>query len=299
MSYETVLYKKSGRIATVTLNRPEKFNTIRPPMPEELEKAIAEANADDEVRVIILQGAGKSFCAGFDFSGNLEHFKGWGLQDSAAPWDPGRDMMTVTSPFTGSEIHEHLAKPQACDCSRARLVCGRRLGHGSPVRCHNRHRGRPDWDSLLQGLGMLFDWVMDIPAWFDQGEAAGAHRRFNQRQRSISGKEAEEMGLINKAYPAEELDEKVQYWAERMAQCPTAQLAAMKLVINQAYDNMGLHSTQLLGCILDGSMRNIPEGLEFVRVAMEKGVGEAVAQRDGPFGDYSQGPPELKPSKTP
>jgi enoyl-CoA hydratase len=84
-----------------------------------------------------------------------------------------------------------------------------------------------------------------------------------------------------------------------MAQCPTAQLAAMKLVINQAFDNMGLHSTQLLGCILDGSMRNIPEGREFVRVAMEEGVGEAVARRDGPFGDYSQGPPELKPSKTP
>ena len=65
------MYEKNERIATITLNRPEKFNAIRLPMPEELEKAIAEANADDEVRVIILQGAGKSFCAGFDFSGNL------------------------------------------------------------------------------------------------------------------------------------------------------------------------------------------------------------------------------------
>lgn len=79
MAYEMILYEKKGRIATVTLNRPEKFNTIRPPMPEELEKALAKANADDDVRVIILQGAGHSFCAGFDFSENLEHFSGWGL----------------------------------------------------------------------------------------------------------------------------------------------------------------------------------------------------------------------------
>jgi enoyl-CoA hydratase len=71
MAYETILYKKKGRIATVTLNRPEKFNTIRPPMPEELEKALGKANADDDVRVIILQGAGHSFCAGFDFQRTL------------------------------------------------------------------------------------------------------------------------------------------------------------------------------------------------------------------------------------
>jgi len=60
MSYETILYETRDRLATITLNRPEKFNTIRSPMPEELEQAIAEANADKDVRVIILQGAGRS-----------------------------------------------------------------------------------------------------------------------------------------------------------------------------------------------------------------------------------------------
>lgn len=78
MSYETILYGRKGRIGTITLNRPEKFNTIRPPMPAELESALAEANADGEVRVIVLQGAGEAFCADFDFSGGLEHFAGWG-----------------------------------------------------------------------------------------------------------------------------------------------------------------------------------------------------------------------------
>ena len=79
MSEKTVLYKTDGRLAIVTLNRPDKFNCIRPPMTEELEDALKQANADREVRVIILQGAGKAFCAGFDFSENLDHFKSWGI----------------------------------------------------------------------------------------------------------------------------------------------------------------------------------------------------------------------------
>ena len=116
---------------------------------------------------------------------------------------------------------------------------------------------------------------------------------------SISGKEAAEMGLINKAVPVEKLEEEVQYLAGRMAQCPATQLAAMKLIVNQAFDNMGLQSTQTLGVIIDGYMRNTPEGLDFVKKSMEKGVKTAIADRDGPFGDYSQGPPEKKPHGVP
>jgi enoyl-CoA hydratase len=71
----------------------------------------------------------------------------------------------------------------------------------------------------------------------------------------------------------------------------------MKLIVNQAYDNMGLQSTQTLGPILDGIMRNTPEGRGFVRLAASEGVGSAIAQRDGPFRDYTQGAPEEKPRK--
>ncbi len=71
----------------------------------------------------------------------------------------------------------------------------------------------------------------------------------------------------------------------------------MKLIVNQAYDNMGLQGTQILGPILDGAMRNTPEGRQFVRDAVEQGVKAAVIKRDGPFGDYSQGPKEEQPRK--
>ena len=69
----------------------------------------------------------------------------------------------------------------------------------------------------------------------------------------------------------------------------------MKLVVNQAYENMGLASTQTLGVILDGLMRNTPDAQRFIELAESEGVGAVVAERDGPFADYSQAPPGEQP----
>jgi enoyl-CoA hydratase len=83
--------------------------------------------------------------------------------------------------------------------------------------------------------------------------------------------------------------------ARELAEIPASQLAAMKLIVNQAYDNMGLGSTQLLGAVLDGYMRNTPDAKRFIELAERDGVPAAVARRDGPFGDYAQAPPEQRP----
>ena len=104
----------------------------------------------------------------------------------------------------------------------------------------------------------------------------------------LSGSEAAEIELINKAVPADRLADEVRSLAEQLAHNPASQLAAMKLVVNQTYENMGLRNAQVMGSLLDGMMRNTPEAHEFVRVSMTEGVGEAVKRRDGPFGDYSQ-----------
>ena len=101
MTYTTITYeKKKERVAVITLNRPDKFNTIKPPMPDEIEAAMSEANRDKEVRVILLQGAGKSFCGGFDFSDGLEHFDGFGLSMKPGEYDIGKDMMMSLNPWT-------------------------------------------------------------------------------------------------------------------------------------------------------------------------------------------------------
>ena len=295
MDFETILYEKGERTATITLNRPEKFNTIKPPMPEEIEKALEMANFDEDVRVIILKGAGKAFCAGFDFSEDLEHFEDWGGQAGSQAWDPGRDMMMVTNPFK-APVPKFMSIWRSPKPVVAR-VHGWCVGGGSDmallsdviIASDDARFGTPYsrvWGCYLTGL-----WFYRLGLTRTKLLALTGD--------SIDGKEAERIGLINKAVPVEKLEEEVQYWARKMARCPTTQLAAMKHVVNQAYENMGLQSTQTLGTILDGYMRNTPEGLNFVKTAKEKGVGAAIAERDGPFGDYSQGPASMKPHGVP
>src|SRR3954465_493333 len=89
MSFETLLYATEGPVATITLNRPERLNTIVPPMPEEFAAAVAVAVRDQTVKVIVLRGAGRSFCAGYDFGGGFHHWDEHLTTDGK--WDPGKD----------------------------------------------------------------------------------------------------------------------------------------------------------------------------------------------------------------
>ena len=96
MSPTTLLYDTHGAIASITLNRPNRLNTIVPPMPDEFEAAVNEAVHDDAVRVIVLRGAGRAFCAGYDFGGGFEHWDRYITTDGR--WDPGKDFAFATAP---------------------------------------------------------------------------------------------------------------------------------------------------------------------------------------------------------
>ena len=96
MSFETIRYDTAGPVATITLNRPERLNTIVPPMPDEVEAAVERATRDGEVKVVVLRGAGRAFCAGYDFG---EGFKYWGeALETDGRWDPGKDFAMATAP---------------------------------------------------------------------------------------------------------------------------------------------------------------------------------------------------------
>lgn len=73
VAYETIRYAVADASATITLDRPDRLNTIVPQIPDELEHAIAAAVRDDDVKVIVPRGAGRAFCAGFDFAGGFHH----------------------------------------------------------------------------------------------------------------------------------------------------------------------------------------------------------------------------------
>ena len=91
MSFETLIYATHGPIATITLNRPERLNTIVPPMPDEFEAAVREATLDPAIKVIVLRGAGRAFCAGYDFGGGFHHWDE--LLTTDGSWDPGKDFI--------------------------------------------------------------------------------------------------------------------------------------------------------------------------------------------------------------
>ncbi|MEX1154193.1 crotonase/enoyl-CoA hydratase family protein [Parvibaculum sp.] len=289
MSEDAVKYSKSGAIATITLNRPEKHNTIRAEMAVGLDAALRRANRDRDVRVIVLEGAGDSFCAGFDFSGGLSHAKDY-VEEG---YDPGMDVHNSTNAFTGG-IPLFMGLWRGLKPSIAK-VHGWCLGAGSElalcadlvIASDDARFGTPYsrvWGCHLTGM-----WIYRL------GLAKAKYYALTGEW--VSGKEAAEMELINFSCPLEELDERAAALAAKLARIPLTQLSAMKLIVNQAYDNMGLQSTQILGPVLDGIMRNTPEGRAFVRTAARAGVKKAVAERDAPFGDYSQGSAEERPRR--
>ncbi len=289
MTKGSVLYSKSDGIATITLNRPEKANTLRMELIDELDNALRDANQDNQVKVVILEGAGDNFCGGFDFSGGLDHYESIKEEN----YDPGMDVHWVANHYT-SYVSRFMGLWRGLKPTIAK-VHGYCVGGGSElalcadlvIASDDARIGTPYsrvWGCHLTGM-----WVHRL------GLAKAKYYALTGEW--ISGEEAAKIELINFSYPLEELDQRVRELAEKLNSIPLTQLISMKLIVNQAYDNMGLQSTQTLGPILDGIMRNTPEGREFVRVTAAEGVRGAITRRDGPFADYSQGPPDEQPRK--
>jgi enoyl-CoA hydratase/carnithine racemase len=289
MSYETLLYDADGPIATITLNRPDRLNTIVPPMPDELEAAIDAAVADRDVKVIVLRGAGRAFCAGFDLGGGFHQWDEGLATDGK--WDPGKDFVMATSPTFGP-VPKFMSIWRAPKPVIAQ-VHGWCVGGGSDmalcadlvIASEDARIGTPYsrmWGCYLTGM-----WIYRL--------GLTRAKQYALTGKPLSGTEAVEVGLINGAVPFERLEDEVRRTAELLASVPLSQLAAMKLVVNQAFDNMGLASTQKLGPILDGLMRNTPEALRWIEVAEQEGVSAVAAERDRLFGDYSAAPEGEQP----
>jgi len=289
MSYETLVYSTDGAIATITLNRPDDLNTIVPPMTDELEAAVAQAVRDQKVKVVVLRGAGRAFCAGFNFSGGFHQWD-TGIT-TAGTWDAGKDFIMTCSQVTGW-VPKFMSLWN-CPKPFIAMVHGWALGGGSEMALccdialmsDDARIGTPY--SRMWGCHHAGMWVHRL--------GLAKAKELALTGRPLSGTEAVACGLVNRAVPFEELESEAYKLADELVSIPLSQLAAMKLIVNQAYENMGLKSTQLLGSVLDGLMRNTPEALAFIEYAERAGVPAAVAERDRLFGDYSQAAAGGKP----
>src|SRR4051795_3526588 len=272
---DTVLLERDAEhVATITLNRPERLNTIVPALIDDFLTALREAQDDDAVRAIRLKGAGRVFCAGYDI--------GWGseMMDSESdPWDPIRDYQVMTRYVDAYMELWRSPKPVIAQVHRFCVAGGTDFALCSDlIVCDSDCRiGYPParvWGSPTTSM-----WVYRL--------GLERSKRLLLTGDPVDGRTAVEWGLASEAVPAPQLDETAFALARRVARLPANQLHMMKLLVNEAFEQMGLHTTQLIGTLLDGSARHTPEGVEFTRLAMED-VGRAVTERDKPFGDYGQ-----------
>ena len=271
MSFDTVTYASEGRIARITLNRPERMIAIVPAMPREIRLAVERANADDATHVIVLAGAGRAFCSGYDLKEFAE-----GAAETACtqsmPWDPMLDfraMKGFTDDYfslwrsykpTIAQVHGFAVaggSDIALCCDLVVMAEDARIGY-MPAR--------------VWGCPTTAMWVYRLGA-----EKA---KRMLLTGDTIDGRTAKDWGLVIDAVPEGELAATVTRLAERMAGVPKNQLMMQKLMINQAYDNMGLASTQMIATLFDGITRHSPEGQWFKHYAEDKGFHEAVRLRD-------------------
>lgn len=271
MSYTTLLYEKTGPVARITLNRPEKLNAINDEMPAELEAAVAEANADETVRVIRLAGAGRAFCAGYDLERYAETPRPVpGSQDM--PWDP-----TVDYGLMGRNTR--------CFTSLWRSLV--------PVVCRIQGfavAGGSDIALCCDQIVMAADAKIGYPparVWGCPTTAMWVYRLGLERAKHmlltgdlIDGTTAAAWGLVGEAVPADRLDETVERLVSRIASVPRNQLIMHKMLVNQAYDHMGLGGTQMLATWFDGIARHTPEGVAFKARCEEVGFKQAVLERD-------------------
>ena len=270
MAYSTLIYEVNQGVTTVTLNRPERLNAIDDTMPGEIADAVETANRDDDVHVIVLTGAGDSFCSGYDLKVYAERQNAPYTQDM--PWDPMIDFEMM------SENTRHFMSLWRSSKPTIAKVRGHAVAGGSDialccdlvVMADDARIGYPP--ARVWGCPTTAMWVYRVGA-----ERA---KRMLLTGDLITGKEARDMGLVVASVPDDQLDRRVNELASRIKGVPRNQLMMQKLMVNQVLDNMGLATTQTLATIFDGIARHTPEGIWFSQRASEVGFKQAVAERD-------------------
>lgn len=281
MNLETIDYSSEGGVARITLNRPERLNAITAQLVADLRTAVAAANDDPSVRTMILSGAGRAFCAGYDLD--------WGTKAEDASqramsgqWDPVRDYLGMSRNVRSYMTLWESPKPVIAQ------VHGWCVGGGTDLAlcsdlifmAEDAQIGYPP--ARVWGEPTTMMWVYRLGL-----EHA---KRLMLTGESLSGVEAARFGLASRAVPADALPAEAEAMARRLATIPLNQLVMSKLLVNQAYENMGLRTTQILGTVFDGIARHTPEGIAWRDLAMKEGFREAVRRRDAPFGDYGERP---------
>jgi len=275
---------ENPRIARLLLNRPERLNAINDETPRELRAAVEWANTHPEVHVIVVEGAGKGFCGGYDLSqfgeGQIDH----PCQQERTPWDP-----MVDYAYMKRNTEDFMALWRSPKPTIAKV-------HGAAV------AGGSDIALCCDLLVMADDariGYMPTRVWGCPTTAMWTYRLGPIRAKQlmftgdlIDGRKAADWGLANESVPYAELEAATLRLAQRIAGVPSSHLAMHKMVVNQIMLTMGLEQAQTMATVFDGITRHNPEGMWFRRYAQAEGFKEAVRLRDSgepiPEGDVAR-----------
>ena len=259
-------------VGRILLNRPEKLNAINAQMPEEIRAAVDWMESRDEVHVILVEGAGRAFCAGYDMDLYAEEQGDHPCKQESLPWDPLVDYAYMKRNTENIMSLWRSSKPTVAK------VHGYAVGGGSDIAL--------SCDLLVMAddarIGYMPTRVWGCPTtamWtFRLGPARAKEMMFTGN--TIDGVQAAAWGLANRSVPAERLDTAALELVQRIAGVPKSHLAMHKMVVNQAMLTSGLEQTQMMATVLDGITRHNPEGVWFRRYAQVHGFKKAVEWRD-------------------
>ena len=282
---EFIDFKVDGAVAFITLNRPEKRNSLNRQMMAELEGALLEADDRTEINVVVLQGAGKDFCAGFDLVTTYNDVK----SDQAD--EPAEEISYRTRFGTVDDDSWHL------ETTQRRMM--------TIFDLHKPVIAKVQGNCLAGGTDLAFscdlvlvadDARIGFPAarangtpptnfWFYHCGPQWAKRMLFTGD-TISGADAARIGLALDAYPRDELDQQADALAARVAAVDAEILATHKRAVNMQLELAGARLSQRYNVELDARahLSQGPRRARFRQDMAEKGLKEALANRDAPFG---------------
>jgi enoyl-CoA hydratase len=288
ISDDTPLYSKSGGKAYVTFNRPDKRNALTYGAFDRMMEYLADAEADDDVRVIVFQGAGEHFCAGHDLA---EIGTEYGFDPSGKGRRPSqrarlsfdrkhlnqfRDLFYCSKPtlalVRGYCVGAGLHIVEACDLAIASDAA--KMGH-------------PEQKAGLAGAAYMTAWNI---------LAAGPKkaRELLLIADLLTPEHAVQMGLVNKVVPDAELEKAGEEWADRITKLPRDSIALGKAAVNLALDSLGMTSQFAHGYVVHALSTNIryeEDEYNFMKKRRDEGVRSAAKQREGRYSDTGNAAP--------
>jgi enoyl-CoA hydratase len=274
--YESVLYNVGDRIARITLNRPEKRNALDFTLRREVVDALKRAERDDDVTLVLIDGAGPSFCSGYDLAVDSRE-----PTDAPAGWVASRHFDSWTDQFARSCFRDwmtiwDLLKPVVAKVHGYCLAGGSELMSLCDIAfvADDAVIGYPPMRGMTTPDVPYFPWKLSM-----------AQAKYLQLTgNSVTGAEAARMGWVAKSFPADALEDEVMRELRPLSHVAPDLLAANKAELNQAYEIMGMRTALQTGAqwhTLSGRIR--PGSGDFGRVMREDGLRAAIEWRDAAF----------------